>query len=444
MFFLKDKNKDNTTIDAIVRYKGQRYKFSTGEKVTSVYWNPVKSQCKEVRQYPDGSLINQRLDIWEKHTKTVLGNFALKFKIPTQEEFKEALKVAAYGGNEKDSAIGFVDFAKRHKENCTKTAGTKLVYQSAIKWLELYEAHTGKKLYFHDMNNEFYKQFYSFVFASASVNSPNYFGSLIKNIKVFMNVAREEGLHDVNSHNSSSFKKLDIDVDNIYLTVDELIKIHQLIITEELVIDNCPELKLKKVPAEVKLLELSRGRFLIGAFTALRVSDFTRIEELNIKDNFIRIRTDKNDYPVVIPVHWVVREILDRGFNLSEKIADQIINKQIKLLCRCAEITEPVVLAKFEIGKRADIVKEKCDWVTTHTARRSGATNMYKAGIPSISIMKITGHHTEKSFLKYIKITQEENAQLLAKHPFFIKAKHPPVLTDSEQPQDNSLTRILD
>ncbi len=422
MFFLKDKNKDTTTIEAIVRYKGQRYKFSTGEKICSALWNPVKSRCKEVRQNPEGASINLRLDIWEKHARTVLGHFAFKFKIPSKEEFKEALKVTAYG-NSNEYSINFVDFAKQHKESCTKSPGTKLVYHSAIKWLELFEAHTGKKLLFSDMNKDFYNQFHLFVFNSGIVNSPNYFGALIKNIKVFMNVAREEGLHDVNTHNSSSFKKIDIDVDNIYLTVDELINIHRLNITEELLVSIYPKKKSYKVKEALKLLELARGRFLIGAFTALRVSDYTRIEEINIKDNIIRIRTDKNDYPVVIPVHWVVREILDRGFSLTDKISDQLINSKIKVLCRCAGIVEPVVLAKFDVGKRSDIIKDKCDWVTTHTARRSGATNMFKAGIPSIAIMKITGHHTEKSFLKYIKITQEENAQMLSAHSFFQKTK---------------------
>ena len=62
----------------------------------------------------------------------------------------------------------------------------------------------------------------------------------------------------------------------------------------------------------------------------------------------------------------------------------------------------------------------KCDIITTHTARRSAATNMYKAGIPSISIMRITGHTTEKAFMKYIKITAEENAELMAKNKFFM------------------------
>jgi len=44
---------------------------------------------------------------------------------------------------------------------------------------------------------------------------------------------------------------------------------------------------------------------------------------------------------------------------------------------------------------------------------------MYMADVPTISIMKITGHRTEKSFLKYIRISQEDNANKLMNHPFF-------------------------
>jgi len=41
------------------------------------------------------------------------------------------------------------------------------------------------------------------------------------------------------------------------------------------------------------------------------------------------------------------------------------------------------------------------------------------AGIPSISIMKITGHKTEAAFLRYIRISQEDNAMKLIEHPYF-------------------------
>ena len=81
-------------------------------------------------------------------------------------------------------------------------------------------------------------------------------------------------------------------------------------------------------------------------------------------------------------------------------------------------------LACFPSGKfkTYEAVKyKKYELVSTHTARRSGATNMYIAVIPTLAIMKITGHKTEKAFLKYIKISEEENAEMLAKHCFFNK-----------------------
>ena len=48
--------------------------------------------------------------------------------------------------------------------------------------------------------------------------------------------------------------------------------------------------------------------------------------------------------------------------------------------------------------------------ISTHTARRSFATNMHLMGISSINIMGITGHRTEKAFMKYIKVTPKEHA----------------------------------
>ena len=57
---------------------------------------------------------------------------------------------------------------------------------------------------------------------------------------------------------------------------------------------------------------------------------------------------------------------------------------------------------------------KKYELISSHTGRRSFASNAYLAGIPSITIMKITGHKTESAFLKYIKITPEEHARKMA------------------------------
>ena len=64
---------------------------------------------------------------------------------------------------------------------------------------------------------------------------------------------------------------------------------------------------------------------------------------------------------------------------------------------------------------------KKYQLIVTHTARRSGATNMYKGGVPSYELMKITGHKTEHNFLKYLRIDKKENAEILSKHPYFTR-----------------------
>jgi hypothetical protein len=44
---------------------------------------------------------------------------------------------------------------------------------------------------------------------------------------------------------------------------------------------------------------------------------------------------------------------------------------------------------------------------------------MYLAGIPSLKIMKMSGHKSEREFLKYIRVSQEETAVDLSAHSYF-------------------------
>ena len=44
---------------------------------------------------------------------------------------------------------------------------------------------------------------------------------------------------------------------------------------------------------------------------------------------------------------------------------------------------------------------------------------MYMEGMDTLSVMKITGHKTEKEFKKYIRVGEEENALLVSTSKFF-------------------------
>lgn len=59
-----------------------------------------------------------------------------------------------------------------------------------------------------------------------------------------------------------------------------------------------------------------------------------------------------------------------------------------------------IIINEIKGGKKISLVKQKHEFVTSHAARRSFATNEYKKADLEISeIMAITGHKTEGPFI---------------------------------------------
>ena len=57
-------------------------------------------------------------------------------------------------------------------------------------------------------------------------------------------------------------------------------------------------------------------------------------------------------------------------------------------------------------------MREKHELVTTHTARRSGITNIYKGGaLDKRQMMALSGHKTERVLEEYIKVGPAEQAR---------------------------------
>jgi len=436
-YFINDKTASTTSVYAIVRYKGQRYKFTTGISVKVGKWDESAKRARE-RGYDEAEIINIKLGQIEKDVNELFNKYAIDRRIPTPAEFKadiaDVKDKTPNGGTHAGAPQYFTDFFTSYYKAEDYAPGTKKKYDTAAGWLRRYETEFNSRLTFNNIDLEFYETFRAWMLKKKyrpskseplKYYSANFIGSVVKCIKRVMSVSGPDGhlkLHNNTDYKSKLFKVEAETADTIYLTADELRAIHQWTPTvhniEGIVTDKRVEIRMRAVRA----MQLAKNKFLIGAFTALRVSDFNRLREVNVKDNVIRIKprkgTRKNE-DVVIPIHPIVREIIDSGFRVDTEISDQKLNKQIKHVCQLVGINEPVSVSRTEGGKLVEREFEKWQLVSTHTARRSGATNMYLAGIPTISIMKITGHRTESSFLKYIKISQEENANLLANHPFF-------------------------
>ncbi len=174
--------------------------------------------------------------------------------------------------------------------------------------------------------------------------------------------------------------------------------------------------------AKNQRLDKVRDLFIIACYTGLRFSDLIQVRKENIINNGtqIRVKTEKTGELVIIPIHRYIKDILAKyDGNLPTVISNQKMNQYLKEISLLAGLDSTVKIGITRGGRLEHDIFKKSELVSTHTARRSFATNAFLMDVPTISIMKITGHRTEKSFMKYIRISQEENANKLLAHPFF-------------------------
>jgi len=431
-----DMRKEKTSLRAFVYNRGQEYRVSIGESVLTKYWNENKSRCKLVREYPDGATINKNLDDIEKIITDIVNSYGLVTPSESQvrtdfKNYREKMNIESGGVSEKEEVQYFVNYARKFTEDSIRVHETKKHYITTINKLEEFEKQFHSKLRFIDIDIEFYNKFKKWLLNQTYTKgkieyhySKNYIGNLFKNIKSFMNESRRLGLHSFSGFEHHDFKVESEQTDSIYLNLSEIEKIYDLEFTEELLIKNGYDIRPLNLNRAISSLKEERDRFLIGCFTALRHSDYSRLESLHFNDNMIAIWTQKKDKKVYIPMHYLLRKILERRKNeLPVQISDQKHNKQIKQIGKLAGITDEILLTKTRGGIRENITGPKYEFITSHTARRSGATNMYLAGIDIKFIQDILGHSKAEQTLKYIKVSAEENAKRLQNHPYFTGEK---------------------
>lgn len=224
----------------------------------------------------------------------------------------------------------------------------------------------------------------------------NSVGKHIRILKLMLNEATISGYNKSTVY--SSFHVFSEDIDSIYLSEDELTKLKNY--------------DFKDQP----YLEHTRDWFLLLAWTGSRFSDLERITHDNIKDGFITFRQQKTNNKVTIPLHPIVKEVLEKyKYQLPRAISNQKFNEYIKEVGKIAGVDNNESVTITRGGKRTTESYFKWELISSHTGRRSFCTNMYKRGLPTLLIMSISGHKTEKSFLKYIKVKQEKHAQMMAK-----------------------------
>jgi integrase len=381
-----DQKKD---VSIRIRFKDGKIDQSTasGESVKLQFWDLEKQKLKRTSFKGKDNLIS-RLKKLESH---ILDSASKTDEIGTGWLFSvvdQYLNPKQYIPKRDQSMF---DWIETWISKSTNTYHAIRPYHSTLKDLKEFNP----ELDWKNIDMNCYFDFVSYLVDKQY--SKNTIGARIKNLKVFCNASLEREIHDNTAF--KNFKKLTEDSLNIYLNDDELNSIF--------------ELDLSELPH----LDRVRDIFLIGCWTGCRFSDLSKVNRDNIIGEMLHLEQQKTQKRVIIPLHPVVKSILKKYDDcLPEMISNQKFNEYIKDVCKKAEFKAKISKSLTIGGHRKTEVKEKWEMVTSHTARRSFATNLYKSGFPSISIMAITGHKTEKAFYSYIKVNEEEHAEMLKKH----------------------------
>lgn len=385
---------------------GKRYRqldYSTGLSVKLKDWNPAKRITKN-DSYKNGQVQRGVTRVEEIGSKLASENRL------TLKNLREALNtddglIEIFNKNreiivEKDYIPPFT-FIEEYIRKSNLTAGTKKDLNNTLNHLKDFDAYRGKTVSWKSMGYEYYLDLVNYLKTVGKKEST--VDKIVKNLKTFLTQADLTDNLVVNQDfkkkvsGKSLFAKINKEeAEHVYLNENEIRQITSTKLDDRL--------------AEI------RDLFLIGCWTGLRISDLSRLKSENIKDGLVSIRTQKTREGVVIPVTDELQAVLDKYPERLPKIpTDQYYNRQLKDVCRLSGLDEPV-MAEVKNGKLTVIAPvPKWQLITSHTARRSFATNLYRRGIPSTQLMFLTGHRTEDAFLKYIKVSKEDNAKDVAK-----------------------------
>jgi site-specific recombinase XerD len=407
-----------TLILLVYRFGDNKLVYSTGQSIHPDQWDKATQRAKtnlkgDKAQLAANKETNIQLDRYQLKITEILGALTTAKQQPTIDYLKDDLD-REFKENYKPKTTLFawvenwIETTKLTREREPKPISpkTKTKYRITLKHMRDFANLKRKgKLTFKDINLDFYGDFVEYL--SRELNhTPNTIGKNIKVVKIFMREAFEAGVTANVEVEKRKFASMSEEVEHVYLTNDELDLIYNL--------------DLSHKPA----LDRTRDLFIIGCYTALRFSDFSNIKPENIQysheGKFLKVKTFKASKEVAIPLHYRVEAILAKYGNiLPRAISNQKTNIYIKEIARLAGINSPVMVDKTRGGQPYKATRPKYEMISSHTARRSGATNMFKAKIPAINIMMITGHKTESVFLRYINISQEENAKMLMQHDYF-------------------------
>jgi integrase len=360
--------------------------------------------------------VNTRLEEIRLYFKQEFRRLIAEKIMPSRAMMKDIMdqKFFDFLLSDRDLAVYFQGFIDRINTNKLMTnkgkpyqPGTIKTFNTALRHIKEFAKVYDGRMDLGSIDMNFYYQYLDYFYTNNYNTNAIY--SPIKRLKQVLRQAEEEGMNVNAAYKSKRFIIPYEQVDKIYHPEEEIRKIY----------------KIKKYKL-FDILDVVRDRYILACYTGLRFSDYEQIRKSNITRNsngsFLKVTSQKTGVTSVIPLNDIVLAILEKyNYQLPRVISNAHFNEHLKTIGEDAGINEEITVITTKGGKRSEESYPKYKLMQTHTARRSFATNMFLKGYPTIEIMKITGHKTEREFLKYIRISSEEVALKISQDPRFNK-----------------------
>jgi integrase len=275
-------------------------------------------------------------------------------------------------------------------------------YETFKKLFEAYQKETKKQIHFLDINKNFVDRFINWLI-NTQIYSTNYAGKQIDNLKTVCLDAEKNDIK-INPYvkQIEGFSESNEDKFIVTLSFDELEQIRTTEITNI-------------------ALHNARNWMLIGCDIGQRGGDLLKITKNDIRYkggnmylDIIQKKTGKSVTIGIINQHII--DIIENDF--PHEISTQKLNFYIKKVCEIAKINELVEGKRLnpkakkenpETMRKVLGLYPKHELITSHSFRRSFATNYYKQ-IPTGVLIGITGHSKESLFLEYINKREDKDA----------------------------------
>jgi integrase len=360
--------------------------------------------------------MNLLLENYERDLQTIILNLKLENIEPTllnvKNEYyktKNKLQENIIGPrkiDERKFINDFQEYVDKREYNKLIKSSTIKAYKTTKQKLINFQKKKNFDLQYDNIKDNFYTEFLKYLREDEGLFD-NSIDKHIKNLKVFMNYALENKMH--NNHYYHIFKRTRVKADFIYLEPSEIKKLYY---------DYTPSTK--------NYSEI-RDMFILGCATGLRFSDLASLSTGNFiikrdeqtneiiqdaNESYILVRTIKTDEKIRIPINNFICDLIDKYEIGKKEITflkqnNQVFNREIKKICKDAGITSIVKIKRKKGVESEEYEKAKCEFVSSHTMRRTFIT-LLASRTEITNIQAVSGHKDIKVLTDYIKRNDKE------------------------------------